>query len=107
MKNFSKLELTLIAEFLKVAKDELGKHGCNDYSLPNTQENVDLLNAMEQHNVGPGNEPDEVYVYDPSAKKLDTMDFCIAGYLSALAAEAAKKMLTPLQDNEEADIPLL
>ncbi len=68
---------------LDLASDEFSNHGCNDFELPNTQEMVDLLNQIEVWNVGPGQKPEEVHVFDPSKKKLDSVDWLLMRYLSA------------------------
>jgi hypothetical protein len=41
-------EQTLLAKLLDMASDEFANHGCNDFPLPNTDENWALYVAMEQ-----------------------------------------------------------
>lgn len=77
----SPLELSLADSLLRRAGDEFSRHGCNDFELPNSQEVVDLLNAMEQWNVGPGRTPETTHIYDPAKKTLFTMDWYLMGYL--------------------------
>jgi len=79
----SKQEARLASLLLDLASDEFSNHGCNDFELPNTQEMVDLLNQIEAWNVGPGQKPEEVHVFDPSDKKLYTTDWLLMRYFSA------------------------
>jgi hypothetical protein len=76
-------EKKILADLLDRAADEYASHGCNDLELPNTQEVVDLLNAIEQDNVGPGREPEEVFVYDPTETQLIYTDFSVMRYFAA------------------------
>ncbi len=74
-------ERQLAASLLKQASEIFATHGCNDYTLDNTQENVDLLNRIEEWNVG-GREPEHVHVFDPAKKELYTSDWLLMSYLS-------------------------
>lgn len=78
----SRLELTVLQELLDHAHDGLSSRGCNDFNVPNSQEMVDVLNAMEQENVGPGRTPEWVYTFDPAKKTLCVMDFSLLGFLT-------------------------
>lgn len=74
--------LALASFLLARASEELSNHGCNDFTLPNTPENVALLNDMEQDNVGPGRAPEQVHVFDARKKELYTSDWWLAAFLS-------------------------
>jgi hypothetical protein len=41
-------EQTILAKLLGIASDEFSNHGCNDFPLPNTDENWALYEKMEQ-----------------------------------------------------------
>lgn len=73
--------LALASFLLDKAADELSRNGCNDFTLPNTPENVELLNDMEQDNVGPGRAPEQVHVFDARKKELYTSDWWLARFL--------------------------
>lgn len=73
--------LALASLLLDKAADELSRNGCNDFTLPNTPENVELLNDMEQDNVGPGRVPEQVHVFDARRKELYTSDWWLARFL--------------------------
>lgn len=85
-------EIELCRRLFDEARDRLGNRGCNDFELPNTPESIALLNAIERDNVGPGHEPEFVYVFDPSKKRLCAMDFSVFRYLTKkLLAGAAQR----------------
>lgn len=98
--------LALASLLLDKAADELSRNGCNDFTLPNTPENVELLNDMEQDNVGPGREPEKVHVFDAHRSELYTSDWWLAKYLSQQlkkeidVAKSSKKNPTPEHDAE-------
>lgn len=58
-------EKQLAAVLLTKADERFSNFGCNDHELPNCQEAVDLLNAMQRENVGPDREPERVYEFRP------------------------------------------
>jgi hypothetical protein len=49
--------------------------------IPNTPENVALLNDMARDNVGPGREPEVTYEFDAKKKELYTYDFALMRFL--------------------------
>lgn len=81
--SLTKPELQLTSLLLDLASDEFSNHVCNDFELPNTQEMVDLLNRIEAWNVGPGQKPEEVHVFDSSKKTLYSTDWLLMRYFSA------------------------
>lgn len=80
-------KLLLASTLLDSAADMLSNKGCNDFMLPNTPDNVRLLNEMAQDNVGPGREPEEVHVFDARKKTLYTYDWALARFLSKYLQE--------------------
>jgi len=42
---------TIIADLLEKASDKFSNHGCNDYEMPNTDENWQLFEEMSAANV--------------------------------------------------------
>ena len=43
---FTKTELEVMAKLLELASDQFSNHGCNDFELPNTPQNVALLKKV-------------------------------------------------------------
>jgi hypothetical protein len=86
------LERKLAADLLDLAADEFGNHTCNDYVIENSREAVELLNAREQWNVGAGNVPEHVEIYDPSKAKLMTFDFTLMSYLARRLRDPDKEV---------------
>jgi hypothetical protein len=76
------LKITVARDLLLQASQEFANHGCNDYELQNSQEAVNLLNDVEQWNVGPGGTPEEIHVYDPTKKTVFTSDWLLMSYLA-------------------------
>lgn len=87
----TKQEKQLASALLEMAADTFSNHGCNDFELPNTQESVDLLNAMERWNVGEGEEPEQVHVLNPADKTIYTQDWYLMKYLSSKLNEEQSK----------------
>jgi hypothetical protein len=82
----TKNELLLAAQFLEDYCDRLGNDGCNDYDLPNTDENWDMLVKIEEEI-----DPKETTERPPKKEPLQTVNFSVAGYIARrLKAEANK-----------------
>jgi hypothetical protein len=79
----TKNEKLLAAELLEYASEEFGFNVCNDYFLPNTQENVDLLNAMEEWNCRDNKKDLIKHTYDPTNGELVTADWYLMSYLAS------------------------
>ena len=45
-KMMKRVDYLLAAEMLEIAADEFNNHGCNDFELPQTQENIDFVERM-------------------------------------------------------------
>jgi hypothetical protein len=44
--DLSNEQLTILAELLDIASDEFCNHGCNDFDIKNTPENVEMIKHM-------------------------------------------------------------
>lgn len=86
----TKQEMQIASNLLEIASDTFSNHGCNDFELPNTQETVDFLNAMEKWSAH-GGEPEEVHVFDSSKKTIYTYDWLLMKYLAARLNEDQSK----------------
>lgn len=84
--------MKLASDLLEIAAETFSNHGCNDFELPNTQESVDLLNAIEMWNVGPNEEPDQIHTLNPSEKFIYTQDWLLMRYLAARLNEDGAKL---------------
>lgn len=69
----------LAAKLLEEASDEFANHRCNDYSLPNTDENWKLICAMEDWNRTNEDDRDE---RPPKNEDIQTSDFFLMSYLA-------------------------
>lgn len=85
------LEIELAKRLFARCEEELSGHGCNDFEIPNSQEAIDLLNAMEQWNVGHGNTPDAIHTCDPLKKTIRTRDWYLLSYLSFRLLQCAEE----------------
>lgn len=86
----TKTELQFVAGLLRLATDEFSNHGCNDFEIPNTPENMAMMVNMLHWNApnGPALEW-EVQLSD-DGKTIYTMDTFLMGYLAHLAEDEAK-----------------
>lgn len=76
----SKTELQLIAKLLNSASDVFSNHGCNDFELANTPENVNLLRDIDSE-------------YQPGKNStLYTQDWLIMNHLARRAKDEATKL---------------
>jgi hypothetical protein len=71
----SELILKMAAQMLSDYVDELSNHGCNDYDIESTPENVELVKDMISKSDYPKDEPD---VWND---KIHFMDWEFAAYL--------------------------
>ena len=44
---FSKAELKIMSELLNLASNEFSNHGCNDFEIPATEENIALMTRVD------------------------------------------------------------
>ena len=77
----------ILAQLLEMADQEFSNHGCNDFELDNTPENVKLLfSALEWND--PKGEPWFIQL-NPDETKIYTTDSFLMGYFEHLAKEMA------------------
>lgn len=68
--------LRIAAKMLDMAADEFANHGCNDYRLPNTPENLAFVEAMIAASDYPNDEP----IFSSDETKIYVMDWQVMGY---------------------------
>jgi hypothetical protein len=79
----NKAELSLIQELLKLASEQFGNHGCNDYQIKNTPDNKTLLCKLIEWNDDPLQIKEDLPEVLSSKKKvLNTQDFSLMDYLA-------------------------
>lgn len=81
-------ELKLIAQFLDMASDEFGRHGCNDFELPDTTRMRNMLIAMEKWNDPTVTDESEEVQEIVKCKKCFTMDWYVMSYMAHRVREA-------------------
>jgi hypothetical protein len=85
IREVAKAQHRILADLLDMANDEFSNHGCNDYELENTPENLAIVTAMEKWNTeNSGEEP-----YAPNISndgtKIYTQDWYLMSYFAHLA----------------------
>jgi len=81
----------ILAKLLEMASDEFGNHGCNDFDLPNTLENRELMTAVVIRN----EEPEYIKIhgveltYTGSGRYIIANDSELMSYFAHLARELA------------------
>ena len=87
MDKFDTAAWKLLAQLLEMAGQEFSNHGCNDFELDNTPENVKLLfSALEWND--PNGAPWGIQL-NQEQTKLYTSDTLLIGYFEHLAKEMA------------------
>ena len=89
-KPLTSAELKIIAILLKESSEEYSNHGCNDYDLPNTEENKTMLVEMIKSSFDEEEQEEMIENIMSSKKKLYTYDWVLMSYLSKRCKEAAK-----------------
>lgn len=87
MKPLNSNSWKVLSTLLKMAAEEFGNHGSNDYSLPNTPENFELLTDLERDNMRNTKEKPYDVKVSPDGKELYTSDASLMGYFAHLAKE--------------------
>lgn len=87
----SKAELALIARLLEEASDDLSNNGCNDYSIPATEENKKIMLEMFEWNGDIDERQDDVAEVLESKDEIDTYDWYIASYLASRCKNLSEK----------------
>ena len=86
----NKAQYELAATLLDKAADEFSNHGCNDYTLPNTPENVELMRRAHEWNVrGDASQPFDLSI-SKDGTEIYTMDYYVMGFMAHLLREAAQ-----------------
>ena len=77
---FTKTELEVMAKLLDLAADQFSNHGCNDFELPATAENIALVRQVEED--------------EPSVRgdTVDTLDWCLMYFLKNRCLEERDKL---------------
>lgn len=91
-KKLTSAELKLISDILKEAAEMYSDHSCNDYEIPNTKANKEVLINMNKSGLIDGLDEEEEIELIKSCKdkNLFTMDFVLMEYLAERCKEAAK-----------------
>ena len=93
----TKNELNMIAKLLQKASESFCNHGCNDYEISNTPENIKLLQDIEEYNVGRTLNKEELddFLYIIECRKnkatLNTMDWLLMSYFAKKLKEETEK----------------
>ena len=78
---FQRNDLKHIAKLLKMAADEFGNHGCNDYAIENTPENQQLVIDLETWN----DSNFDVSTLEFKGEEIYLMDWFLMSYFADLA----------------------
>jgi hypothetical protein len=70
------VEARIAAEMLELAADEFGNHGCNDFELDNTPENLAFVKRL----IAAGDYPEDEPNLSGDGTKIYLMDWLIMGY---------------------------
>ncbi len=81
----TKKELELVGQMLDVAADQFSNHGCNDFKMPNTDENWAFIEAMQA-----GLPPEDCDKRPAQGDPIYTMDWAVMRYLADKAREESK-----------------
>lgn len=73
-------EARIAADMLKMASDEYGNHGCNDFELPNTPANLEFVRRLIAASDYPEDEPR----LSPDGTEIWLMDWSIMDYCAAV-----------------------
>ncbi len=75
----SVVEMKLIRTLLRAASNAFSNHGCNDMSIANLPEHVDIVNEISKRNGD-----DDKIIYDPNSKaRIETQDNSVMDYFVA------------------------
>jgi len=73
---------------LNMAADEFSSHGCNDYELPNTPENLKFVQDMEVALSAP---EDRYILLSDDESEIYVMDWMLMRYCAKLLEEEANQ----------------
>ena len=77
-------EASILIEMMSEARRSLSNNMCNDFKLPNTPENVELLKNVARFSMSEQDAADAIVDIDSTAKKNEVLiyyDWMILGYL--------------------------
>lgn len=80
MTNLTPTQCQIAAKMLRLAADEFSNHGCNDYELPNTPNNLEFVNGMIAASDYPGDSPH----ISRDGKSIYLMDWQVMIYCAEL-----------------------
>lgn len=80
-------EYKILARLLEMASDEFSNHGCNDFEIPNTPENNELVKQAYLWSSG---EIEEFEEDEEDKDTITTYDWILMSYFAHLFEEMAK-----------------
>jgi hypothetical protein len=84
MRPLTENECRIISDLLEMASEEFGNHGCNDYTIPNTPENYEMISKIIQRN-GAGLSKEEMKPdVGDTGKRILTEDWMLMDYFAKL-----------------------
>lgn len=83
MKPIHPVDARIAAQMLNLAADQFGNHGCNDFELPNTPENMEFIKRVIAWSDYPEDEP------HLHADQILTMDWEVMRYCADVLEAAA------------------
>ena len=87
----SKAELKLITELLEMATDVFSNHGCNDYAIPATDENRDILREVFSLMYEEYDLEDSLAELEDSKDELSVPDCVLFEYFALRCGKLAEK----------------
>ncbi len=81
----TKTQLLMTAKMLELASDTFSNHGCNDFYLENTPENLEFVKEMYYSGISPG-----IYISSDKQRIL-VMDTHIMDYCRNILTNLAKE----------------
>ena len=76
---------------LEEASSDLSNNGCNDYKIPATEENKQIIIDMFADNGDIDERQDDVAEVLNSKDEIDTYDWWLAGYLGSRCKKLSEK----------------
>lgn len=87
----SKAELKIIAELLDMACSEFSNHGCNDHSIPASDENKDIMREIVMDSYDRRDVEEAIEEIDESKDELAVFDTVLLGYFSQRCKNLSEK----------------
>jgi hypothetical protein len=89
-KALTKAELALISQLLQEASDEFSNHGCNDFTLPATEENKAIVAEMYRSCLGKEDADEEMEELENEKDELFINDWMLMDYLANRCKQLSK-----------------